>query len=79
MARLRIIELWADESETEFGIEVAGELGFKATACRHTRIVFNRIVDSAVLLEGSDYEWAYTLERWVCGRMAAVSRGMRAS
>jgi hypothetical protein len=82
MARLRMIELWADEGEAEFGIKVAGELGFRATTRGHARIVFKRIVDSTVLLEGSDYDWAYTLDRWVLGRrgtVAARSGGMLVS
>lgn len=77
MARLRMIELWADEGEAEFWIRVAGEMGFRASTSSHARIAFKRIVDSSVLVEGSDYEWAYTLERWICGRRSSVVAGPR--
>ena len=41
-----MIELWANEQETKFGIKVSGEQDFKAITSRHAGIMFERIVDS---------------------------------
>ena len=62
-----MIELWANEQETEFGIKVSGEQDFKAITSRHAGIMFERIVDSSAL-QGESCDWPYALDHWVYSR-----------
>ena len=63
-----MVELWANEGETEFGIRVAGEPGFKAITTSHTNMMFEKIIDSATMLEDFPYNWPFTLDLWVMER-----------
>ena len=62
-----MIELWANEQETEFGIKVSGEQDFKAITSRHAGIMFERIVDSSAL-QGESCDWPYAHDHWVYSR-----------
>jgi hypothetical protein len=76
-----LVELWANEQETEFGIKVAGEQDFRAITTRHAGIMFERIVDS-LPLHGESYDWPYTLDHWVrsryCREVSSVTRQVAA-
>ncbi|MEO9296263.1 MAG: hypothetical protein ABI347_11790 [Nitrososphaera sp.] len=61
-----MVELWSNEEETEFGIKVAGELGFRAITCSHVNMMFERIVDCSTL--GTDHNWSAILDKWVSKR-----------
>lgn len=67
-SKRRMIELWANEEETEFGIRVAGEPGFKAITTNHANMMFEKIIDSATMLEDFPYNWPLTLDLWVMER-----------
>lgn len=60
------MELWSNDEETEFGIRVAGEPGFRAITCSHVNMMFERIVDCSTL--GKDHNWSAILDRWVSNR-----------
>ena len=62
-----MVELWANEQETEFGIKVSGEQDFKAISSRHAGIMFERIVDSSAL-QGESCDWPYAHDHWVYSR-----------
>lgn len=68
MTKCRMIELWANEGESEFGIRVAGEPGFKAITTSHPNLMFDKIIDSATMLEDFPYNWPFTLDLWVMER-----------
>lgn len=72
MSRCSLVELWANEQETEFGIKVSGEQDFRAMTSRHASIMFERIVDSSPL-QAESYDWPYALDHWVRSR---YSRGV---
>jgi hypothetical protein len=63
-----MIELWANEEETEFGIRIAGEPGFRAITARHPNLMFEKIIDSATMLDDFPYNWPFTLDLWVMER-----------
>ena len=74
-----LVELWANEQETEFGIKVAGEQDFRAitTSKGTASIMFERIVDS-LPLHGESHDWPYALDHWVrswyCREVSSVTR-----
>ncbi|MEM2139378.1 MAG: hypothetical protein QXJ74_09225 [Nitrososphaera sp.] len=70
MTKCRMVELWANEGETEFGIRVAGEPGFKAITTSHPNMMFEKIIDSATMLEDFPYNWPFTLDLWVMERFS---------
>jgi hypothetical protein len=67
-SKCRMIELWANEEETEFGIRIAGDQGFKAITTSHASMMFEKIIDSATMLEDFPYNWPFTLDLWVMER-----------
>lgn len=67
-SKRRMIELWANEEETEFGIRVAGEPGFKAITTCHPNMMFDKIIDSAPMLDDFPYNWPFTLDLWAMER-----------
>jgi hypothetical protein len=69
MIKSRMIELWTNETETEFGLRIAGEPGFRAVTTNHPNVMFARIIDSATMLEDFPYNWPFTLDLWVLERL----------
>ena len=65
-----MVELWANEQETEFGVKVSGEQDFKAITSRHAGIMFERIVDSSAL-QGESCDWPYAHDHWVYSRYSS--------
>lgn len=59
-----MIEFWSNETETEFGIKVAGEQEFRAITCGHLNMMFERVVDSSAL-KGKERDWVEALDRRV--------------
>ena len=51
----RMIGLWSDDEETEFGVKVAGEQNFRAITCNHINRMFERIVDCSILENGRNW------------------------
>lgn len=62
--KCRMIELWANE-ETELGIRIAGDQYFKAITASNAKMMFEKIIDSATMLEDFPYNWPFTLDFWV--------------
>jgi hypothetical protein len=60
-----MIEMWTNESESEFGLRIADEPGFRAVTTNHPNVMFARIIDSATMLEDFPYNWPFTLDLWV--------------
>lgn len=78
MTKHRMIELWINEDGKSFGIKLAGEQEFKAVSGRNPSN-FIEIVDSSTFLEDVNYNWYYTLSKWVYLKYGKRVKGKRPS
>lgn len=55
------IQLWTDDSNTEFAIFLNSNYMIRTTP----KVKYTKLIDESICLQGYNYDWKHTLSQWV--------------